>query len=148
MSPVVPAEIVYDLLNDNWNQSNVRKPKIVQRETAEKLREAIPRTGLILVYAESGGIRISPRGNRMYRDDLANVTVECHTLGSHEALYKLQEEVMRIVELKTRDVSPFHIIRLLSYSEEYGPTYRYWRGNCRLELSRVAVRTAYLGPGG
>ena len=143
----VPAEIIYDLLNDNWDQGNVRKPKIVQRETAEKLREELPRTGLILIYAESGGIRVSPRGNRMYKDELVNVTVEVWTLTSHEALYKLQEEVMRIVELKTRDVLPFHIIRLLNYSEEYGRTFRAWKGDVRLELSRVATRTAYAGPG-
>lgn len=144
----VPAETVYDMLKDDWQTANVPKPKIVARETAEELREEIPKQGLILVYAESGGMRISPRGNRMYKDELANVTIECHTIKSHEHLYDLQEEVVRIIEENTRTVSPFQVVRPLSYSESYGTTYRYWRGDVRVELSRVAVRTGYAGPAG
>lgn len=144
----IPAEVIYSMLKDDWQNANVPKPKIKARETAEELREKIPKQGLVLIYAESGGIRISPRGNRMYKDMLANVTIEVWSLQSHEHLYKLQEEVIRIVEENTRTVSPFQVCRPLSYSEEYGRTFHAWKGDVRVELSRVAVRTGYAGPGG
>ena len=141
-----PAEVVYNLLNDNWATKNVAKPKIKVRETAEELREQIPSQGLVLIYAESGGIRISPRGNRLYRDELVNVMVEVHTIQSHEHWYDLVEEVLRIIEVATHDVSPFHETRPLTVAEEYGTTFRYWKGNVRVELQRVAARTSYSIP--
>ena len=141
-----PAEIIFDLLNDNWATKNVAKPKIKVRETAEELREQIPSQGLVLVYAESGGIRISPRGNRLYRDELVNVNIEVHTVKSHAHWYDLIEEILRIIESKTHDVSPFHETRPLTVAEEYGATFRYWKGNVRVELQRVAVRTSYSIP--
>jgi len=143
MATKVPAETIFDLLNDNWASKNVPKPKIVQRETVEELKEKIPTQGLILIYAESGGVRISPRGNRMYRDELVNVMIECHSLKSHNHWYALVEEVVRIIEEKTHDVSPYQEVRPLSASEEYGTTFRYWKGQIRCELSNVAIRTGY-----
>jgi len=148
MAAAVPAEVVFSILNDDWKSANVPKPKIKARETAEELREEIPKQGLVLIYCESGGRRIVPRGNRMYKDELVNVTIETHTIQSHEHLYQLQDEVIRILEENTRTVSPYQICRPLSSSEEWGTTFRYWRGNVRVELSKAAVRTGYAGPAG
>jgi len=141
-----PAEVVFGILNEDWATANVPKPKIVQREVAEEIREKVPAQGLLVIYAESGGVRISPRGNRMYKDERVNVIVECHSLKSHEHWYQLIEEAVRIIELHTHDVSPYQEIRPLSYAEEYGTTFRYWRGNVRCELENAAVRTGYVGP--
>ena len=144
--PKVPAEVIFNLLDDNWANANVAKPKIVQREAAEELREKIPTQGLVVIYAESGGVRISPRGNRMYKDEKVNVIVEAHTLKSHEHWYQLVEEVIRLIELHTHDVSPYQQARALSYAEEYGATFRYWRGNVKCELENIAIRTGYPTP--
>lgn len=144
----IPAEVVFGLLKNDWRTASIAKPKLIARETAEELREEIPKQGLLLIYSETGGVRITPRGNRMYRDDTVNVVVEVHTVMSHEHLYQLQEEVIRVLEENTRDVSPFQVCRPMTYSESYGTTFRYWKGDVRVELTRVAVRTGYAGPSG
>ena len=146
INPTVPAEIVFNLIDVYWKTENVARPKIVQREAVGELREEIPESGLVLIYAETGGIRQVPRGNRMYKDEIVNVNIECHTLRSHEHLYALFEEVLRICELNTRNVSPYHLIKPMTAQEEYGSTFQYWKGNVRVELNRSAVRTAYNGP--
>jgi len=144
-TPAMPAEVVYDLLNDNWREANIAKPEIKQRETAQELREEIPDAGLLLIYAETGGVRIQPRGNRMYKDEIVNVVVEIHSLTSHYHFYQLAEEIIRVFEEKTRDVCPYHMTRSMSYSESYGTTYQHWKGDVRVELNRVAIRTAFEG---
>lgn len=139
----VSSEVIYDRLTTYWKTANVPRPKIVQRETAEELREVIPNQGLVLVYQELGGIRITPRGNRLYRDETVNVVCDVHTLSSEQHLYQLMEEILRIIEWNTMNVDPFQIARVISYNQKYGRTFRYWTGECRVELNRVGVRTAY-----
>jgi len=142
-TPAVPAETIYNLLVADWDRANLPLPNIVQRETAEELREEIPDEGLVLVYAESGGVRSSPRGNMMYKDETVNVIIDVWTLKSHEHLYQLQGEILRTIEENTMDVSPYQLVRPLSFAEEYGKTFQAWHGDVRVELSRYAIRTGY-----
>ena len=151
MPETIPSNIFYDLLDSQWNASNVPKPSIYRRE--EIPQEVVDIDGtmgvgsdVLLVYLDIVGVAEKYRGNWTYKDMKATVSIDILVGYSplsydvaHQRLYDLVAEIRRISYANRHNVSPYHLCRYIGFSPTMEEKYGVWSGKCRVSIESEGV---------
>jgi len=152
MSPeAIPCNIFYDLLNSDWDESNVTKPTIYKREEVEFEKFDLSGvlgvgTDVVIVYLDVMGESDLQRGNWTYKDVKAVIAIEIHVgygvddfSAGQQRLYNLMAEIRRIAYANIHDVSPFHLLRYTGFVPMMESEFGVWSGTCRINLESSGV---------
>ena len=147
----LPSNILYSLLDDNWNASYVTKPTIYIREEVERQRLDLSGTtsagiDILVVSLDPVGISDRQRGNWTYKDTKANVMVEIYTgfgdddfAAGQARLYNLMREIRRIVYANIHNVGPYHLLRYVGFTPKMETSFGFWEGFCRISFEAEGV---------
>jgi hypothetical protein len=145
MASLVAQDDVKDLLDAQWNASNVTEPAIrVINHNDTQIRHDLVNSGdLLTIRADSPYFRETPVGNHTYGHRVWNVLLELWTTNKSDGrdrLYDLSEEIRRILHDKRHGMTNFQRIVYLGMDEiGIEENEQVWGAQVQVELENRAV---------
>jgi hypothetical protein len=145
MASLVAQDDVKDLLDAQWNASNVTEPAIrVINHNDTQIRHDLVNSGdLLTIRADSPYFRETPVGNHTYGHRVWNVLLELWTTNKSDGrdrLYDLSEEIRRILHDKRHGMTNFQRIIYLGMDEiGIEENEQVWGAQVQVELENRAV---------
>lgn len=170
---VLPAQVVKDLLSNNWSTSSVPlgtatvfygnaaylygqyttppKPQLILRNDPQstddtgRMRFNLEDGDAFVIYMAPGGEQEELMGYGLaWRRIRHRVQVDLFTMVSRQRLYDLMRETRRILFAK-RKATQYQLVRYQDFSEITDDTYNNWQGiiHCSLESDGVGLFEEY-----
>jgi hypothetical protein len=128
-----------ELLEKYWNTSNVPKPQILASTNVNYAKVDASRSDIVIIKIAPQGEDDRPMGNYTYRNQIIPLQAEIRTKESSQRMHDIKYELRRICFVNKHDIESFQLVSYLGFTEEVETTQNFWKGACRLEVSRVGV---------
>jgi hypothetical protein len=133
------SEVLAKLLNSYWSADSVKKPTILATTNVNYAKVDATRGDFIIIKITPTGEDDRPMGNYTYRNQITPLSAEIRTKESSQRMHDIKYELRRVCFVHKHDVEVYQLVSYLGFTEEVESTQNFWRGTCKLELSRVGV---------
>ena len=136
----IPYNTVRDLLEDEWNTSNVSAPLfIVANEGLEPPRVELNNSDVVNITSGVPSESEQPIGTWVYAHRSWKITVDLVTKTSRERLWQIKDEIRRICHKNTHRIEGYQRIQYMQFSELVDQQFNVWQGKIDIELVSNAV---------
>ena len=136
---VTASEALKDLLDTYWDATYVKKPTIIATAKVNYGKVDTARGDFIIIKLAPAGEDDRPMGNYTYRNQTIPVLAEIRTKEDDQRMHDLKNELRYICYNKKHDIDFYQLVSYLGFTTEVERDQNYWRGTCKLEVSRVGV---------
>jgi hypothetical protein len=133
------AATLKEFLSKYWSVDSVKKPFILAAPDVDYAKIDATRGDFIIIRLAPVGETEKPLGNYSYRNQTVPVVAEIRTKENNQRLHDLKYELRRVCYVQKHGVEGFQLVSYLGFTDESDRTQNFWRGTCRLELSRVGI---------
>jgi len=133
------SESLKELLDLRWNVNYVKKPIILAVQNVNYSKVDANTGDFVIIRLAPGGETEKPLGNYTYRSQITPLVVEIRTKINNQRMHDIKFEIRRICYVYKHQIEGFQLITYLGFTDESDTTQNYWKGNCRIELSKVGV---------
>ena len=142
VTAVTPMEDTIQLLDDNWNASNVTKPNDFIKHNVNGVKRMVNlRNGAAIIGRPSTTTHsIQPIGNWTYGHNTYDIDLEIKVAVSRERLWDTIWEIKRICFNKKHSMTNFQRIQFQDFNEQVDEEAAIWVGHVRLQLVNQGVK--------
>lgn len=133
------SEVLKDLLDEYWDDDYVKKPTIIATTLVDYNKVDSARGDFIIIKISPSGEDDRPMGNYKYRNQTVPILAEIRTKKDDQRMQDLKNELRHICYNHLHDTDVFQLISYLGFTTEVERNQNYWKGTCKLEVSRVGV---------
>lgn len=140
MPEPLPHEEFLDLVNTNWNGSNVAEPRHFDVNDNTEFRVNVRSQGDIIVYApDTPALEETPIGNWTYVSHVHRVICQLVTTNSRQRLWDLARELRRICHTQRHTMTNFQRIQFLRFDELITDHANVWEGRVMIRLENNGI---------